>query len=142
VGALWPSSLRARLSATAQGGDNVSRLSAPHGRWREGVAYGIAPSSTPTSRLDRWCVFPGDSAETQRDCRVVDISQFGLGFWILGMAASIRLAGRVKKAPAQQGSGVRLGIELLGRTDLEQSVVKAMGRTQRPVLMEIPSFLE
>ena len=104
--------------------------------------YGIAPSTTPTSRLDRWCVFPAIRPRRREIAESSTSRNSDWGFWILGMAASIRLAGRVKKAPAQQGSGVRLGIELLGRTDLEQSVVRAMRRTQRPVLMEIPSFLE
>ena len=93
-----------------------------------------------------WCEFPDGSAEPQRDCRVVDISPFGLGVVVdslpssgmvgrsiavetpvLGMAANIRLEGQVKNAALQLDGGLRLGVEFYGLTDLEQSVVKALG---------------
>ena len=98
-----------------------------------------------------WCEFPDDSSRSQRNCRVVDISQLGLGIVvdsvpsselvgrsiavetpILGMAANIRLEGRVKNTAARQDGSIRIGIEFLGLTDLEQSVVKALGVPSTP----------
>lgn len=46
---------------------------------------------------------------------------------IVGIAANIRLEGEVKNATPERDGSVRLGIEFLGLTDLEQSIVKALG---------------
>jgi hypothetical protein len=99
----------------------------------------------PARRIG-WCHIAGDAADEQRDCRVVDISELGLGIVlgplessdlvgrlvavetpVLGMATNIRLEGQVKNAAVETDGSVRLGIEFLGLTDLEQSVVKALG---------------
>ena len=94
-----------------------------------------------------WCSFPDISDDEQTECRVVDISQLGLGIVlcgsshvsdfvgrsiavetpIVGMAANIRLEGEVKNAAVGRDGSVRLGIEFLGQTGLEQSIVKALG---------------
>ena len=94
-----------------------------------------------------WCSFPDVSNDEQTECRVVDISPLGLGIVlcgrphvsdfvgrsiavetpIVGMAANIRLEGEVKNAALGRDGSVRLGIEFLGLTDLEQSIVKALG---------------
>ena len=94
-----------------------------------------------------WCSFPEVSPDVQSDCRVVDISQLGLGIVlrdgapssdlvgraiavdmpIVGTAAHIRLEGEVRNAAVRPDGTLRLGIESLGLTDLEHSVVAALG---------------
>jgi hypothetical protein len=89
----------------------------------------------------------GDSVDKPRACRVLDISEFGVGILFPqprgseliggrhvsletpkhGASVNIPLEGEVRYAvPAGSGS-VRLGIEFVGLTELEQSVVRALG---------------
>ncbi len=94
-----------------------------------------------------WCRFPNVSGDERIECRVVDISQLGLGIVlggssqvsdfvgrpiavetpILGTAANIRLEGEVKNEAVGRDGSVRLGIEFLGPTDLEQAIIEALG---------------
>ena len=92
------------------------------------------------------CRIDGDRVKEARECRVLDVSEFGVGVllshprdseWIgrhvsietpkRGASENIRLEGEVRNAVRVDGRSVRLGIEFVGLTELEQSVVKALG---------------
>jgi hypothetical protein len=91
------------------------------------------------------CRIDGDPVDRTRECRVLDISEFGVillrhpqGSELIGRHVSvetpkhgasvnIRLEGEVRNAVRVAGGSVRLGIEFVGLTELEQTVVKALG---------------
>lgn len=92
------------------------------------------------------CRLDGEPVDEARECRVMDISEFGVGILLhhprgselIGRHVSvetpkhsasvnIRLEGEVRNAVPAHGGSVRLGIEFVGLTELEQSVVKALG---------------
>jgi len=100
-------------------------------------------------QIARWVVhigIDGDSVHKPRECRVLDISEFGVGILVpypqgsalIGRHVSLetpkhrasvntRLEGEVRNAVRADSGSVRLGIEFVGLTQLEQSVVKALG---------------
>jgi hypothetical protein len=88
----------------------------------------------------------GDPVDKPRECRVLDISEFGVGILLRhprdseligrhvsletpkhGASVNIRLEGEVTNAVRAGGGSVRVGIEFVGLTELEQSVVKDLG---------------
>jgi len=92
------------------------------------------------------CRMDGDPVDEARECRVLDISEFGVGILLHhprsseligrhvsvetpehGVSVNIRLEGEVRNAVPVNDGSVRLGIEFVGLTQLEQSVVKALG---------------
>lgn len=92
------------------------------------------------------CHIDGEPADEQRECRVLDISDLGLAILLqhpegaqlvgrrisvesptAGASVSIRLEGDVRYGIPVGDDGVRLGIEFVGLTELEQTVVKALG---------------
>jgi hypothetical protein len=92
------------------------------------------------------CVIEGDPVDKARECRVLDISEFGVGILLLyprgaqligrhlsvetprhGESVLIRLEGEVRNAVQVDARSVRLGIEFVGLSEQEQSVVKALG---------------
>jgi hypothetical protein len=97
------------------------------------------------------CRIDGDPVDEARECRVLDISEFGVGILLhhprgseligrhvsvetpkQGVSVNIRLEGEVRNAVPSDGGSVRLGIEFVGLTELEQSVVKALGVFSAP----------
>ena len=100
-------------------------------------------------QIARWVVhigIDGDSVDKPRECRVLDISEFGVGILLPlprgseligrhvsietpkhGASVNTRLEGEVRNAVRADSGSVRLGIEFVGLTQLEQSVVKALG---------------
>ena len=91
------------------------------------------------------CHIEGESAEELRPCRVLDVSELGLGIVIdhplgsgligrhvsvetppMGTSVNIRLEGEVRNAIALDSGSVRLGIEFDGLAELEQSVLNAL----------------
>lgn len=87
------------------------------------------------------CKLAGESAAGWRECRVVDISKFGLGITfdysepselsgrhisvnLPGDASSInvRLEGEIKNAVATSGEAVRVGIEFAGLSETERAI--------------------
>jgi hypothetical protein len=92
------------------------------------------------------CHIDDDPAGKDWECRVLDISELGvaivlqhpLGVELIGRRMSvesptastsvnIRLEGDVRNAVPVDGDAVRLGIEFVGLTELEQTVVRALG---------------
>jgi hypothetical protein len=92
------------------------------------------------------CHFDDDPADKHWECRVLDISELGvaillqhpLGVELMGRRMSvesptastsvnIRLEGDVRNAAPVGDDAVRLGIEFAGLTELEQTVVRALG---------------
>jgi hypothetical protein len=92
------------------------------------------------------CCIEGDPVDEVRECRVLDVSEFGIGILLHdprgseligrrvsvetpkhGVSLNIKLEGEVRNVVAEEGGSVRLGIEFVGLTKLEQSVVEALG---------------
>jgi hypothetical protein len=92
------------------------------------------------------CRIEGESPEQQLECRVLDISELGVGIMLrevrpaeligrritvesptMGNAVNVRLEGEVRNAVPVDDDSVRVGIEFTGLTELEHSVVKALG---------------
>jgi hypothetical protein len=92
------------------------------------------------------CRIDGEPVVEARECRVLDISEFGVGILLRhqpgsdligrhvcietpkrGTSVNIRLEGEVRNVVRADGRSVRLGIEFVGLTELEQSAVKALG---------------
>ena len=92
------------------------------------------------------CRLDGDPVAEARECRILDISQFGVGILLhhprgsqligrhvsvetpkYSASVNIRLEGEVRNAVPADGGSVRFGIEFVGLTELEQSVVKSLG---------------
>jgi hypothetical protein len=92
------------------------------------------------------CRIEDEPTGQQRECRVLDISEFGLGILLthvrpdeligrritvesptMGTAVNVRLEGEVRNARRVDDDSVRVGIEFTGLTQLEHSVVKALG---------------
>jgi hypothetical protein len=92
------------------------------------------------------CRLEGEPAGRERECRVLDISELGLGILLaevrpaeligrritvesptMGSAVNVRLEGEVRNAVPVDDDSVRVGIEFTGLTELEHSVVKALG---------------
>jgi hypothetical protein len=92
------------------------------------------------------CHVEGEPVDQEWECRVLDISDLGLAIVVqhpegarlvglrlavesptAGSSVRIRLEGDVRYGiPVGQGA-VRLGIEFVGLTELEQTVVQALG---------------
>ncbi len=91
------------------------------------------------------CHIEGEPAEEPRRCRVLDVSELGLGIVIdhplgsglvgrhvsvetptMGTSVNIRLEGEVRNAVALDSGSVRLGIEFDGLAKLEKSVLNAL----------------
>ncbi|MFZ0249591.1 MAG: PilZ domain-containing protein [Acidimicrobiales bacterium] len=92
------------------------------------------------------CQIEGEPAGQRRECRVLDISELGVGILLtdvqpgeligrriivesptMGTAVNVRLEGEVRNAVPMRDESVRVGIEFMGLTELEHSVVKALG---------------
>jgi hypothetical protein len=92
------------------------------------------------------CHIEGEPHGQGRECRVLDISELGLGILLtdvrpnqlvgrritvesptMGTAVNVRLEGEVRNAAPAGNDAVRVGIEFTGLTELEHSVVKALG---------------
>jgi hypothetical protein len=92
------------------------------------------------------CRIDGVPVDGAKECRVLDISEYGVGILLRhpqdseligrhvsvetpkhSASVNIRLEGEVRNAVRTGGGFVRLGIEFVGLTELEQSVVKALG---------------
>ncbi len=92
------------------------------------------------------CRIDGEPVDQHWVCRVVDIADLGLAIQLqhpegvhlvgrrisvesptAGASVSIRLEGDVRYAIPAGDDTVRLGIEFVGLTELEQTVVKALG---------------
>jgi hypothetical protein len=92
------------------------------------------------------CHIDGEPEDALRECRVLDISELGLGILLehpegvrlvgrrisvesptANASVSIRLEGDVRYGIPVGSHAVRLGIELAGLTELEQIVVRALG---------------
>jgi PilZ domain len=99
-----------------------------------------------------YCHFDGDSVEQLRECRILDISEFGVGISLqlphgthlvgrhvsvetptFGASVNVRLEGTVRNVVHHDTGPVRLGIEFVGLTEVELSLVRALG-----VLSEVP----
>jgi len=99
-----------------------------------------------------YCHFDGDPVEQSRECRILDISEFGVGIALqpphgealigrhlsvetptFGASVNIRLEGTVRNVVYNDTGSVRLGIEFVGLTEVELSLVRALG-----VLSEVP----
>ena len=100
-------------------------------------------------RMTSWvgyCHIHGEPVEQRRECRVVDISEFGVGIVLhhpqgaeligrrvavetptFGASVNVQLDGEVRNAVPMGDGSVRLGIEFASLTALEQSVFKALG---------------
>jgi hypothetical protein len=100
-------------------------------------------------RLASWvgyCHVDGEPVEQRRECRVLDISEFGVGILFhhpqgseligrhvsvetptFGTSVNVQLDGTVRKAVLKDDGSVRLGIEFARLTELETSVFKALG---------------
>jgi PilZ domain len=97
------------------------------------------------------CHIEGEPAEAPRPCRVLDVSELGLGIVIdhprgsalvgrhvavetppMGTSVNIRLEGEVRNAVALDAGSVRLGIEFDGLVELEQSVLNALSFLSAP----------
>jgi hypothetical protein len=100
-------------------------------------------------RMTSWvgyCHIRGEPVEQRRECRVVDISEFGVGIVLhhpqgaeligrrlavetptFGASVNVQLDGEVRNAVPMGDGSVRLGIEFASLTALEQSVFKALG---------------
>jgi hypothetical protein len=83
---------------------------------------------------------------TPQECKVLDISVVGAGLEIFGMAppdligrridvevktpssgsVTIRMAGEVRNVGPGPSGGVRLGIEFIGLSDTERSILQAL----------------
>jgi hypothetical protein len=92
------------------------------------------------------CHIEGEPAGKHWECRVLDISELGLaillqhpeGTTLVGRRMSVesptastsvnlRLEGDVRNAVPVGDDGVRLGLEFVGLTELERTVVRALG---------------
>ncbi len=92
------------------------------------------------------CHIEGESDPGGRDCRVIDISMFGLGitlhhFWPLelvgrhisveapavGDSVNVRLEGVIRNAQPTSGGIVRVGIEFDGLSESELAVAAVLG---------------
>jgi hypothetical protein len=92
------------------------------------------------------CHIEGEPLDKRWDCRVLDISELGLaillqhpeGTKLAGRRVSVesptastsvnlRLEGDVRNVVPVGDDGVRLGLEFVGLTELEQTVVRALG---------------
>jgi hypothetical protein len=92
------------------------------------------------------CHIDGEPPEEWRPCRVLDVSELGLGAVIehplgtalvgrriavetptMGVSVNVQLEGEVKNAIPLDNGSVRIGIEFGGLTELEHSLVKALG---------------
>ncbi len=88
------------------------------------------------------CLIGGESATEWCDCRVIDISVLGLGIQIhhsrpselvgrrvsvevppVGDSVNILLEGEIRNAALSPGGTVRVGIEFIGLSDAERSIV-------------------
>jgi hypothetical protein len=100
-------------------------------------------------RIASWvgyCHIDGEAVEQRRECRVLDISEFGVGILLhhpdgseligrrvsvetptFGMSVNVQLDGEVKNAVPMEDGSIRLGIEFARLTVLEQSVFKVLG---------------
>jgi PilZ domain len=93
------------------------------------------------------CHIDDEPIDTLWECRVLDISELGLaillqhpqGVRLIGRrmtvesptastSVNIRLEGDVRNAVPVGSEAVRLGIEFVGLTELEQTVVRALGK--------------
>jgi hypothetical protein len=93
-----------------------------------------------------FCHIDDEPVDQLWECRVLDISELGLaillhhplGVRLIGRRISvksptastsvnIRLEGDVRNAVQVNGDAVRLGIEFAGLTELERTVVRALG---------------
>ena len=95
-----------------------------------------------------FCQVEGDHPDRQRECRILDISEYGVGLHLrfhqagnddlvgrhiavesptMGAAVTIRLEGTVRYVVSTDDDLLRLGIEFSGLTELEQTVVRALG---------------
>jgi hypothetical protein len=93
-----------------------------------------------------FCHIDDEPVDTHWECRVLDISELGLailvqhprGMHLIGRRVSVesptastsvnlRLEGDVRNAVPVGDDAVRLGIEFFGLTELEQTVVRALG---------------
>jgi PilZ domain-containing protein len=92
------------------------------------------------------CHIDGEFADEPRACRVLDVSELGMGIALdhpsgstlighhiavethaEGATVIVRLEGAVRNAVPIDDHSVRIGIEFVGLTELEESVVKALG---------------
>lgn len=99
-----------------------------------------------------YCHIEGEPVDQPRECRILDISEFGVGIALklpprsklvgrhvsvetptFGASVNVRLEGTVRNSVTTDGGSVRLGIEFVGLTEVELSLVKALG-----VLSEVP----
>jgi len=99
-----------------------------------------------------YCHVEGEPASQLRECRILDISEFGVGISMrlprrsklvgrhvsvetptFGASVNVRLEGTVRNVVTSETDSVRLGIEFVGLTEVELSLVKALG-----VLSEVP----
>jgi hypothetical protein len=81
-----------------------------------------------------------------RPCRVLDVSELGLGLVLehplgsglvgrrisvetptMGVSVNVQLEGEIKNATPLENGSVRIGVEFGGLTELEQSLVRALG---------------
>jgi hypothetical protein len=93
-----------------------------------------------------YCQIDREPVDHRRECRLLDISELGVGISLhhphgseligrrisvetptLGESVNVQLDGEVRSAVPMDDGSVRLGIEFAGLTELEQSVFKALG---------------
>jgi PilZ domain len=93
-----------------------------------------------------YCHFDGDPTLEPRECRILDISEFGVGIALqppqgqalirrhvsvetptFGASVNVRLEGTVRNAVHNDDGSVRLGIEFVGLSEVELSLVRALG---------------
>jgi hypothetical protein len=92
------------------------------------------------------CRIVGEPTGELRPIRVLDVSELGLGLVLehplgiglvgrriavetptLGISMNVQLEGEIKNATLLDNGSVRIGMEFGSLTELEQSVVKALG---------------
>jgi PilZ domain len=92
------------------------------------------------------CQIQDEPEDEFRECRVLDISELGLGIVLhhplgvgllgrhisvesptAGASVTIKLEGEVRYAIPVDDDAVRLGLRFFGLTELEKTVVKALG---------------
>lgn len=100
-------------------------------------------------RSTRWvgyCHIQGEAGEERRECRVLDISEFGVGISLrfphgsalvgrhvavetptFGESVNVLLDGVVRNVVSMDDGSMRLGIEFARLTELEHSVFVALG---------------
>jgi hypothetical protein len=100
-----------------------------------------------------YCHIDSEPLDQKRMCRVLDISEFGVGILLhhpqgaeligrrvsvdtrtFGVSVHVQLDGEVRNVTPMDDGSVRLGIEFARLTELEQTVFKVLG-----VLSDVPS---